>query len=63
MKLSDEQVKSFKELGYVFIENVFDAEEVEIMNNELPKMYSLDREEVQKEKDGKAVRTVFAAHT
>ena len=52
MKLSDEQVKSFKELGYVFIENVFDAEEVEIMNNELPKMYSLDREEVQKEKDG-----------
>ena len=33
------------------------------MNDELPKMYSLDREEVQKEKDGKAVRTVFAAHT
>ena len=63
MKLSDEQIKSFKELGYVFIENVFDAAEVKKMNDELPKMYSLDREEVQKEKDGKAVRTVFAAHT
>ena len=63
MKLSDEQIKSFKELGYVFLENVFDAQEVKKMNDELPKMYSLDREEVQKEKDGKAVRTVFAAHT
>ena len=63
MKLSDEQIKSFKELGYVFIENVFDAAEVKKMNDELPEMYGLDREEVQKEKDGKAVRTVFAAHT
>ena len=40
---------------FSFIENVFDAEEVKIMNNELPKMYSLDREEVQKEKDGKEI--------
>jgi ectoine hydroxylase len=62
MKLSDDQVNSFKELGYVFIENVFNSEEVKKMNDELPKLYNLDREEVQKEKDGKAVRTVFAAH-
>ena len=55
MKLSGEQIKSFKELGYVFIENVFDAAEVKKMNDELPEMYGLDREEVQKEKDGKAV--------
>ena len=49
MKLSDDQVNSFKELGYVFIENVFNSEEVKKMNDELPKLYNLDREEVQKE--------------
>ena len=32
--------------------------EVKKMNDELPEMYGLDREEVQKEKDGKAVRQV-----
>jgi ectoine hydroxylase len=62
MKLTNEQINSFKELGYVFIENAFDSGEVKKMNDELPRLYNLDREEIQKEKDGKAIRTVFAAH-
>ncbi len=62
MKLSSSQTKSFKELGYVFIENVFDKDEVKKMNDQLPSLYDLDRPEIQKEKDGKSVRTVFAAH-
>ena len=62
MKLTVEQINSFKELGYVFIENVFDAVEVSKMNKELPRLYSMDKEQIQREKDGKAVRTVFAAH-
>ena len=62
MKLTVEQINSFKELGYVFIENVFDTVEVSKMNKELPRLYSMDKEQIQKEKDGKAVRTVFAAH-
>ena len=62
MELTSEQIKSFKELGYLFVENAFDAEEVTTMTKELPDLYNLEREEVQKEKNGKAVRTIFAAH-
>ena len=62
MKLTVEQINSFKELGYVFIENVFDSVEVSKMNKELPRLYRMDKEQIQREKDGKAVRTVFAAH-
>ena len=59
MKLTVEQINSFKELGYVFIENVFDTVEVSKMNKELPRLYSMDKEQIQREKDGKAVRTVL----
>ena len=38
MKLTVEQINSFKELGYVFIENVFDAEEVVINFTLMPMM-------------------------
>jgi len=62
LELSNEQIKSFKELGYLFVENAFDSEEVKNMTKELPGLYNLEREEVQKEKNGKAVRTIFAAH-
>ena len=34
MELTKEQVKSFKEAGYVFIEDLFKLEEIELMNNE-----------------------------
>ena len=49
MKLTVEQINSFKELGYVFIENVFDSVEVSKMNKELPKLYSMDKEQIQRE--------------
>ena len=62
MKISNEQIKEFKELGYLFIENAFDEEEVKTMTKELPDLYNMDRKEVQREKNGKAVRTIFAAH-
>jgi len=59
--LTDDQISSYKELGYLFIENAFDSNEVAKMNKELPSLYNLDRPEIQKEKDGKTIRTIFAA--
>ena len=50
MLLTDDQISSYKELGYLFIENAFDSNEVSKMNKELPSLYNLDRPEIQKEK-------------
>ena len=63
MELTKEQVKSFKEAGYVFIEDLFKLEEIELMNNEAKTIYDIERPEIVKEKNGKAIRTVFGAHT
>ena len=63
MKFTEEQTKSFKEAGYVFIEDLFKAEEIELMNNEAKAIYDIERPEIVKEKNGKAIRTVFGAHT
>ena len=62
MKLSEQQVQEFEEQGYLFIPEVFDREEIGVLADALPELYSLDRPEVWREKDGKAVRTAFAAH-
>jgi ectoine hydroxylase len=63
MKLSEEQIAAFDEQGYLFLPNVFDAAEVAVLRDEVPAIFAQEREEVWREKDGKAVRTAFAAHT
>ena len=52
MELTKEQVKSFKEAGYVFIEDLFKLEEIELMNNEAKTIYDIERPEIVKEKNG-----------
>ena len=63
MELTEKQIKSFRELGYIFIEDLFQTDEIELMNNEAKAIYNIERPEVVKEKNGKAIRTVFGAHT
>ena len=46
MKLSDDQVNSFKELGYVFIENVFNSEEVKRFADSPPDIDGSEHDEI-----------------
>ncbi len=63
MRLSKDQIAEFEEAGYVFLPNVFSRAEIAVLNAEVPGIFAQEREEVWREKDGKAVRTAFAAHT
>jgi ectoine hydroxylase len=63
MNLSETQVSEFHEQGYLFLPEVFDAEEIAPLTGELDGIFAQDRPENVREKNGKAVRTTFAAHT
>ncbi len=63
MRLSQEQIQKFHNRGYVFLPEVFDAEEVAVLMQEVPGIFAQDRKENVREKGGRAVRTTFAAHT
>ena len=63
MRLTDQQLRAFDEEGYVFIPNQFTRAEVDVLRRELPGIFAQDRKENVREKDGKTVRTTFAAHT
>ena len=63
MKLSESQVSEFQEQGYVFLPEIFSGEEIGVLTAELGGIFSQDRPENVREKNGRAVRTVFAAHT
>ena len=62
MKLTDAQLAEFDELGYLFLPNCFNEQEVALLRQAAADVYALDREEVWRESNG-APRTAFAAHT
>jgi len=62
MRLTEEQLKSFDEDGYLFLPDCFTQEEVNLLLEEAEAIYASDREEVWRESSGVA-RTAFAAHT
>ena len=63
MRLSERQITEFEEQGYLLLPEVFDPAEVAVLRGEVPGIFAQKRDEVWREKDGKAVRTAFAAHT
>ncbi len=63
MELNNDQIKSFRDQGYVFIEDLFSEDEIKLLNKEAEEVYSVERPEVMKEKNGKTIRTVFGVHT
>ena len=63
MNLSETQVAQFDEQGYLFLPDVFNGDEVATLSAELDGIFAQDRPENVREKDGKTVRTTFAAHT
>jgi len=63
MTLTESQIAEFQDQGYLFLPEVFDPEEVGVLMAETPGIFAQDRPENVREKDGKTVRTTFAAHT
>ena len=62
MKLSQQQLDQFDRDGYLFFPSLFSAEEIDVLNAEVPALYAQHRPENVREKGSDAVRTNFAAH-
>src|SRR5690606_1968264 len=63
MKLTPDQTAAFEEQGYLFVPSLFSRAEIDVLKRELSGIFAQDRKENVREKDGKTVRTTFAAHT
>jgi len=61
MQLTEEQLQEFDESGYLFLPNLFTADEASVLKREADAVYATDRKEVWRESSGVA-RTAFAAH-
>ena len=62
MRLTDAQMKQFQEEGWLFLPELFAAEEIEVLREESAAVLSSNRPEIWREKSG-APRTAFAPHT
>jgi ectoine hydroxylase len=62
-KLSSDQVGEFHREGYLFIPDLFSADEVMALRGELPSIFAQHRPEVWREKDNDTVRIAFAVQT
>ncbi|HSR72641.1 MAG TPA: phytanoyl-CoA dioxygenase family protein [Kiloniellales bacterium] len=63
MQLTESQVARFEREGYLFLPETFTPREIAVLKAAVPRIFEQERPEVWREKDGKAVRTAFAAHT
>jgi len=61
MKLTQQQIDNFNREGWLFLPELFNAEEVALLAREAINIYDANRPEVWREKSG-APRTAFAAH-
>jgi ectoine hydroxylase len=61
MKLTQQQIDDFNHEGWLFLPELFTAEETALLAREAEGIYAADRPEVWREKSG-APRTAFAAH-
>ncbi len=62
MKLSREQIQRFEQDGFLFFPSLFRPEEVNVLTDEVPRLYAQRRPENVRERGSDAVRTNFAAH-
>ena len=63
MKLTPSQLEEFDREGYLFLPNVFNPTEMELLNAEVPGLFAQDRPEVVREKNSKSPRTAFFVQT
>ena len=62
MKLTPEQLQQFDRDGFLFFPSAFSLEEMQVLLDEVPRLYAAHRPENVREKGSDAVRTNFAAH-
>ena len=62
MKLSAAQTEEFDRDGYLFFPSLFSADEIGVLNAEVPRLYAQQRPENVRERGSDSVRTNFAAH-
>ncbi len=62
MKLMQEQLEQFDRDGYLFFPSLFTPEEIQVLLDEVPRLYAQRRPENVREKGREAVHTNFAAH-
>ena len=62
MTLSKQQLQQFDREGYLFLPDLFSAEEIAVLRDEAEAIFRTDRKEIWREKSG-SPRTAFAAHT
>ena len=62
MTLSKQQLQQFDKEGYLFLPDLFSAEEMAVLRDEAVAIFRTDRQEIWREKSG-SPRTAFAAHT
>lgn len=62
MYISDEQVRSYREDGYLFLPGCFSPEEIEEMKCELPAIFAEDTPARVLEKGTSQVRSVYGSH-
>ena len=62
MQLTQTQIEQFDCDGYLFFPSLFTPEEIRVLIDEVPYLYTQHRPEHVREKGSDAVRTNFAAH-
>src|SRR5438046_10067271 len=62
MRLTPEQIGRFERDGYLFFPSIFSTAEMQVLSDEVPRLFAQRRPENVREKDSEAVRTNFAAH-
>lgn len=62
MRLSDSQLQSFRDDGFLVLPGLFSSQEVEILRGQLPALFAERCPENFREKDSDVVRTAMALH-
>jgi ectoine hydroxylase len=62
MTLTRQQLQQFDREGYLFLPDLFSAEEIGVLRREAEAIFRTERKEIWREKTG-SPRTAFAAHT
>ena len=62
MKLTDRQIHEYRKDGFVLVPDLFSAEAIAIVRDEVPKLVAEVRDSVIMEADGKTVRSILNPH-
>ncbi|SVC23576.1 uncharacterized protein METZ01_LOCUS276430, partial [marine metagenome] len=62
MKLSKTQIEDFHRDGYMFLPKLFSDLEIGVLSAELPSIFSLEREEIERDETSGEIRGAFAMH-